>query len=159
MSIAVCEKPAYPISKHLSINEIDEVTEMNFGRRCMGSQCAATPFVPVRTCESPSSAPEEWGVVTSKMIVQHRSFKEQAPEFFGIQDHQLPETVAGISGSRRLQSFRGCYPGTPPTPARHVDVQRRHVASTGLGLCDRRRNDRQQTERFLDDPSNSVCQG
>ena len=82
MSIAVCEKPAYPISKHLSINEIDEVTEMNFGRRCMGSQCAAIPFVPVRTCGSLSSAPEEWGVVTSKMVVQHRSFKEQAPEFF-----------------------------------------------------------------------------
>jgi len=29
-----------------------------------------------------------------------RSFKEQTPEFFGIQGHQLPETVARISGSR-----------------------------------------------------------
>jgi len=87
------------------------------------------------------------------------SCKEQVPEFFGIQGHQVPETVGGISGSDQLQSFRGCYPGTPPASARHVDVQRRHVTSVGLGLCNRWRDDRQQAERFLDDPSNSVCQG
>jgi pimeloyl-ACP methyl ester carboxylesterase len=79
----------------------------------------------------------------------------------GRQCQRLRSAISsgGINGSRRLQSFRCCYPGTPPAPARHVDVQRRHVASAGLGLCNRRRNDWQQTERFLDDPSNSVCQG
>ncbi len=95
-----CEKQAYPISKHLSINGIDEVTEMNVGRRSMGSQCAATPFVPVRTCGSPSSVPEEQDVVTSKMATS-RTNRRNSPRHRRLQP-----------GIGRLASIEGRQDGT-----------------------------------------------